>query len=134
MLKSNKVVSYGNSYICTLLVFWCMGYIQCSWQRSTIMNVRTLFTVCISTFLPFIENRCLEYQVIEKAHHVAHNETVGILSKKAQENYKLWVVSNTSSRPLVCSKKCTRPAREFPNDLVHVVFGKTTFFLWDFHL
>ena len=47
--------------------------------------VRTFFTVCISTFLPFIENRCLEYQVIEKAHHVAHNETVGILSKKAQE-------------------------------------------------
>ena len=45
----------------------------------------TFHTVSVSTFLPFIENRCLAYQVIEKAHHVAHNETVGILSKKAQE-------------------------------------------------
>ena len=50
-------------------------------------QLRTYVLHClyIYIYLPFIENRCLEYQVIEKAHHVAHNETVGILSKKAQE-------------------------------------------------
>ena len=53
---------------------------------------RTFHTVCVSTFLPFIENRCLEYQVIEKAHHVAHNETVGILSKKPRKKYRLRVI------------------------------------------
>ena len=41
--------------------------------------------LCIYILLPFIENRCLEYQVIEKTHHVAHNETVGILSKKPRK-------------------------------------------------